>query len=165
MRCDSIVFDWRFFIAPDDVPNFRCLLTRAMKTTDASEYVLNEDDPSLLVRQIPAQLVKSAGDGLRHVSMHVAHSRRLVKRVTMMLPSITTTASQRRYRPLSLTCKSARKNEFEPSFKAILKQEVLLHVDGSDVDLMLLGANLATDDESKLGQLQAQSVAVRSLQL
>ena len=152
-QCDVIaLYLTDVFIAPEDVQNFRCLLTRAMKTTDANEYLFNEDDPSLLIRQIPAQLVKSAGDGLRHVSMHVAVSRRLVKEGG-------NDASINHHdcfpETLSLTCKSARKNEFEPSFKAILKQEVLLHVDGSDVDLMLLGANLDTDDESKLGQLQA----------
>eukprot|EP00439_Symbiodinium_sp_Y106_P038226 s6995_g4.t1 len=147
LKCDVIaLYLTDVCIAPDDVQNFRCLLRRAMNTSEANEYVFNEDDPSLLIRQIPAQLVKSAGDGLRYVSMHVAVSRRLVKESE-------NDASSNHHdcfpETLSLTCKSARKNEFEPSFKAILKQEVLLHVDGSDVDLMLLGANLDTDDESK----------------
>ena len=152
-ECDVIaLYLTDVFIPAQDVSKFRSLLRRSMKADTVDEYVLNEDDPSLLIRQIPAQLVKGADDGLRYVSMHVAVSRHFVK-------DVRDDSSINHHdcfpEPLSLTCKSARKNEFEPSFKAILKQEVLLHVDGSDVDLMLLGANLDTDDESRLGQLQA----------
>ena len=151
--CDVIaLYLTDVFISPENVNSFRSLLGRSIKTEEHANYVLNEDDPSLLIRQIPAQLVKGVDAGLRYVSMHVAVSRQFVRNVE-------NDASINHHdcfpETLSLTCKSARKNEFEPSFKAILKQEVLLHVDGSDVDLMLLGANLDTDDESRLGQLQA----------
>jgi len=140
------------FIAPDEVNEFRSLLQKCLETSELGTYVFNEDDPSLLIRQIPAQLVKGVDDGFRYVSMHVAVKRKFVR-------DFDNDADINHHdcfpETLSLACKSARKNEFEPSFKAILKQEVLLNVDGRDVNLMLLGANLDTDDESRLGQLQA----------
>ena len=151
--CDVIaLYLTDVFVNPENAETVRSLLKRSMKTVDREHYVFNEDDPSLLIRRIPAQLVKGMGDGLRYVSMHVAVGCQYVKNAD-------NEASINHHdcfpETLALTCKSARKNEFEPSFKAILKQEVLLHVDGRDVDLMLLGANLDTDDESRLGQLQA----------
>ena len=114
--------------------------------------VFNEDDPTLLVRQIPAQLVKATEDGVRHVSMHVAVKRMYVRDFDA---DCTISHSDCFPETLALTCKSARKNELEPSFKSVLRQEVLLHIDGSDVDLVLLGANLDTQDDAKLGQLEA----------
>ena len=116
------------------------------------DEVFNEDDPALLLRQIPAQLVKATESGLRHVSMHVA-----VKRCYVRDFDADSAISHSDCFPetLALTCKSARKNEFEPCFKSVLRQEVLLHVNGCDVDLVLLGANLDTHDDAKLGQLEA----------
>jgi len=140
------------FIHPSSLADLRSLLRRTLGKDRAEEYVFNEDDPALLIRQIPAQLVKATEDGLRHVSMHVAVKRKYVRDFD---DDSAISHSDCFPEALSLTCKSARKNEFVPSFKAILRQDVLLHVGGCDVDLALLGANLDTQDEAKLGQLEA----------
>ncbi|CAE7354611.1 unnamed protein product, partial [Symbiodinium sp. CCMP2456] len=47
------------FIHPSSLNGLRSLLRNAMGADRASEYVFNEDDPALLIRQIPAQLVKA----------------------------------------------------------------------------------------------------------
>ncbi|CAK9029254.1 Reverse transcriptase domain-containing protein [Durusdinium trenchii] len=140
------------FVHPSSVVDLRSLLRKAMGSGRAESYVFNEDDPALLLRQIPAQLVKATDDGLRHVSMHVAVKRQYVRDFDA---DSAISHSDCFPETLALTCKSARKNEFEPCFKSVLKQEVLLHVNGCDVDLVLLGANLDTHDDAKLGQVEA----------
>lgn len=132
--------------------SLRHMLRRALGEDRGAQYIFNEEDRALLVRHIPAQLVKATEGGARYVSMSVCVHRRNVQDFDSdgdidnfdCFPE-----------PVYLTCKSARKNELAPSFKSILAQQVLLHCKGKVVDLLLLGANLDTDDEAKLGQLQA----------
>ncbi|CAE8594452.1 unnamed protein product, partial [Polarella glacialis] len=57
--------------------------------------------------------------------------------------------------PVQLTCKSPRKNDLEPSFKAVLEQGVLLQRNSAKLDLVLLGANLDSQEGPKLAQLRA----------
>jgi hypothetical protein len=56
--------------------------------------------------------------------------------------------------PVYLTCKSSRKNEVTACGKAVLAQDVVLTRGGTAMDLVLLAANLDTDDAAKLGQLK-----------
>lgn len=132
--------------------SLRHMLRNAMGAERAVNYVYNEDDAALSVRHIPAQLVKATEESARYVSMSVAVHRRNVSDTDR---SGTVDNFDCFPVPCYLTCKSARKNELEPSFKMILAQEVMLHRGCKTIDLLLLGANLDTDDEAKLGQLEA----------
>lgn len=139
-------------ITKDTAVDLRHMLRSAMGEERAAHYVFNEDDEALAVRHIPAQLVKATEDSARYVSMSVAvHLRNAYDNDR--------SGSVDNFDcfpvPCYLTCKSARKNELGPSFKSILVQEVVLHRGCKTVDLLLLGANLDTDDKAKLGQLEA----------
>eukprot|EP00930_Biecheleria_cincta_P099334 TRINITY_DN9096_c0_g2_i1.p1 TRINITY_DN9096_c0_g2~~TRINITY_DN9096_c0_g2_i1.p1 ORF type:complete len:993 (+),score=167.85 TRINITY_DN9096_c0_g2_i1:57-3035(+) len=133
-------------------PQLKHLLKNAMGKERANDYVFNEDDHGLLVAHIPCQLVQATEDGSRYVSMPIAVHRRVVRDTDL--------DGDRDHHDCFpthgyLTCKSSRRNEYSPTFKSILTQNILLHVNGKDLDLMLLGANLDTNDEAKLGQLEA----------
>uniref|UniRef100_A0A7S4WHN2 EF-hand domain-containing protein n=1 Tax=Alexandrium monilatum TaxID=311494 RepID=A0A7S4WHN2_9DINO len=138
-------------ISEDTAKGLRHMLRSTMKSRGAN-YLFNEDDEALLVRHIPAQLVKATEDAARYVSMSVAVHRRNVADFDHA-----GSADHFDCFPLPgfLTCKSARKNELAPSFKAIMAQEVILRRGGRTVDLLLLGANLDTNDKARLGQLES----------
>lgn len=128
-------------------------LRHTLKNTmgkQGAEYIFNEDDRALVVRHIPAQLIKVSDGGGRFVSMCVAVHKRSVQDSPADVQHFNCFPV-----PGFLTCKSGRKNELEPSTKSIFAQEVLLRRGDHAVDLLLLGANLDTDDEAKLGQLES----------
>eukprot|EP00658_Telonema_sp_P-2_P048573 TRINITY_DN36941_c0_g1_i1.p1 TRINITY_DN36941_c0_g1~~TRINITY_DN36941_c0_g1_i1.p1 ORF type:complete len:452 (-),score=108.66 TRINITY_DN36941_c0_g1_i1:381-1736(-) len=127
----------------------RFLLKEAV--SDRDNYVFNEDDESLLMQHIPAQLIQANEGVARYNSMHVGVRRRNVhdrdadgvKNDEDVFPM-----------PVGLTARSARKNELQASFKSVLTQEILMRRGGEDFHLLLLGANLDTHDDAKLGQLE-----------
>ena len=115
------------------------------------DYILNEEDPNLLIRHIPAQLVKPGEQGGRYVSMSVGVHRRNVEDCNggKVVDSFDCFPM-----PLHLACKSPRKNELEPSFKAVLEQGITLSRGSQRLDLVFLGANLDTQHGPKLAQLE-----------
>ena len=140
-------------VTEENVESLRRMLRKAMR--GAEDYVFNEDDDGLVLRNIPAQLVRATDSGQRFVSLSVAVHRRNVQDYDGdgeldhhdCFPV-----------PVYLTCKSPRKNELTACGKAILAQDVVVTRGGTVMDLVLLGANLDTDDEAKLGQLKELQV-------
>jgi len=137
----------------ENAEHVRQLLKRSVNDKCVGKYVFNEDDHSLSIRHIPAQLVQVKENVTRYVSMHIAVNKTLVQDFDRdgdfdhhdCFPEA-----------CYVTCKSARKNEYEPGFKSILAQSVLLHMEtGHELDLLLLGANMDTNDDAKLGQLES----------
>lgn len=134
----------------ENVDSLRHMLKKALRSPE--DYIVNESDRALLIRYIPAQLVKSGEHGGRYMAMSVAVHRR---NVGLSDKSATADNFDCFPTPVMLTCKSPRKNVMEPSFKGILAQFVELRRDLRELDLLLLGANLDTQHESKLAQLEA----------
>jgi hypothetical protein len=64
--------------------------------------------------------------------------------------------------PVYLTCKSPRKNEVTACGKALIGQDVIICRDGKQLDLVLLGANMDTDDQAKQAQLAALERLLKS---
>merc|ERR1712232_102480 len=66
--------------------------------------------------------------------------------------------------PVQLTCWSPRKkrNELRPAFSAVLEQDITLYRGGKYLHLVLLGAHLDSQDESKLIQLEAVERLLRA---
>ena len=145
-------------VTEENVESLRRMLRKAMR--GAEDYVFNEDDDGLVLRNIPAQLVRAAESGQRFVSLSVAVHRRNVQDYDGdgeldhhdCFPV-----------PVYLTCKSPRKNEFTACGKAILAQDVVINRGGTVMDLVLLGANLDTDDEAKHGQLKELQASLKAL--
>jgi hypothetical protein len=135
-------------VTKSNVHSLRQMLRKVMRRPD--DYVYNEDDDGLVLRHIPAQLVRAADNGQRYVSLSVAVHKRNVDDYdgdgTLDLHDSFPV-------PVYLTCKSPRKNEVTACGKAILAQDVIITRGGTVIDLVLLSANLDTDDKAKLGQL------------
>lgn len=140
------IFLTDLLLSEESVDAHRHMLQRALR--NPGDYVVNEEDRNLLLRHIPAQLVKSSGNGGRYVSMSVAVHRRNVTvglepgsggEIFSVFPA-----------PVMLTCKSPRKNLREPSFKGVLAQLVVLRRGDREIDLALLGANLDTQTQPRL---------------
>jgi hypothetical protein len=64
-------------VTEDNVEGLRRMLRRALRR--AEEYVFNEDDDGLVLRNIPAQLVRATDAGQRFASLSVAVHRRNVQ--------------------------------------------------------------------------------------
>jgi len=131
----------------------RHLLRNALR--DQESYVLNEDDPALPLKYIPAILTSAKEGEARYCSMHVAIHKRNVADIDHDADF-----DHHDCFPMSpeLICKSPRKNDHKPSFKAIIAQEVLLVppcMEADGLSLFLLGANLDTDDDAKHTQVEA----------
>eukprot|EP00931_Biecheleriopsis_adriatica_P003963 TRINITY_DN105705_c0_g1_i1.p1 TRINITY_DN105705_c0_g1~~TRINITY_DN105705_c0_g1_i1.p1 ORF type:complete len:1136 (+),score=244.28 TRINITY_DN105705_c0_g1_i1:99-3506(+) len=148
-------------IDKESAKTLRQLLRGSMGEDNAKDYIFNEDDAGLLVRHIPAQLVKATESGSRYVAMFVAVRRRYVF-------DSDEDQDVDHYdcfpEPGYLSCKSARRNDYSPTFKSIMTQSVILNIDGEKLDLLLLGANLDTNDEAKLGQLESLERMLRMQQ-
>jgi len=135
------------------------LLKRSLNHPD--DYVVNEDDPALTIKHIPAVLTSVKEGDSRYLSMHVA-----VKRTNILERSLNDEAESEKGKINHEDCfpqcptiiaKSPRKNDGEPSFKCVLAQELLLVAPGgkhSTINLLLLGANFDTDDSSKDSQVE-----------
>jgi len=150
--CDVIALSLTdLTITKETVPRLRHLLQKTLR--NAHQYVVNEDDNSLLFRHIPAQLVKTLENGTsRYCSLHIAVRKEHIP------PDVPHTEFDHHDCfpvPVQMACKSSRRNEFSPTFKSVLVQEVQLNVQGCPTSLMLLGANLDTNDVAKLGQIEA----------
>ena len=118
--CDIIALSLTdLMLTKDTVTKARHLLKNVLRKP--TNYVVNEDDNSLLFRHIPAQLCSQRELSSRYCSLHVAVAKHLVSDVDNDLivdhhdcfPV-----------PVQLACKSARRNEFAPTFKSVLVQEV-----------------------------------------
>ena len=135
----------------------RHLLHKALRKRD--EYLTNEDDGGLVLRNIPAQLVAVTNEGQRYMTLSVAVHKRNVQD--------TDDDGDRDNHdcfpvPVYLTCKSPRKNEVTACGKALIGQDVIICRDGKQLDLVLLGANMDTDDQAKQAQLAALERLLKS---
>mmetsp|Transcript_8049 Transcript_8049/g.17468 ORF Transcript_8049/g.17468 Transcript_8049/m.17468 type:complete len:926 (-) Transcript_8049:48-2825(-) len=143
-------------VTEDNLEDMRHLLYKSLRRPE--EYIVNEDDKELSVRHIPAQLVRVTDEGERFVSMSVAVHRRNVRESQK--------DSRNNYdcfpTPVYIACRSPRKNEAGPGGKFILAQDLVLYRNGAVLDLILLGANLDTDDQSKEAQLEAVERLLRA---
>jgi hypothetical protein len=150
-------------VTRSNVDSLRQMLRKVMRRSD--DYVYNEDDDGLVLRNIPAQLVRTAArdTGHRFVSLSVAVHKRNVGDYdgdgNLDLHDSFPV-------PVYLTCKSPRKNEVTACGKAILAQDVIITRPGTRtvLDLVLLSANLDTDDGAKLGQLKELKRLLRARQ-
>jgi len=137
-------------ITPDNIGDLRLMLRKALKNPD--QYIVNEEDNALCLQNIPAKLISTSQDAARYISMSVAVHKSWV------------TDNDKdgildHYEcfpiPANVTCLSPRKNALVPAWKSVLQQDVTLTCGEQTVQLVLLGANLDTDDEARLVQLQA----------
>ncbi|CAE8625902.1 unnamed protein product, partial [Polarella glacialis] len=123
----------------ENVNSLRYMLKKVLR--DSEDYIVNESDRNLLIRYIPAQLVKpgEGGHGGRYMSMSVAVHRRHVRCRDDVNGGFECFPT-----PVMLSCKSPRKNVLQPSFKGIMAQVVHLRSEHREMELLLLGANLDT---------------------
>ncbi|CAE8596003.1 unnamed protein product, partial [Polarella glacialis] len=144
------VFMTDLLLNNENVNSLRYMLKKVLR--DSEDYIVNESDRNLLIRYIPAQLVKpgESGHGGRYMSMSVAVHRRHVRCRDDVNGGFECFPT-----PVMLSCKSPRKNVLQPSFKGIMAQVVHLRSEHREMELLLLGANLDTQDEPKLAQLDA----------
>jgi hypothetical protein len=144
-------------VSQENAEEMRHLLHKALRRRD--EYLTNEDDGGLVLRHIPAQLVAVTNEGQRYMTLSVAVHKRNVQD--------TDDDGDRDNHdcfpvPVYLTCKSPRKNEVTACGKALIGQDVIICRDGKQMDLVLLGANMDTDDQAKQAQLTELERLLRS---
>jgi hypothetical protein len=136
-------------VTVDNKEHLQNLLSRVLR--DREHYVFNEEDSSLALKNIPAQLTHMSEEEPRFASLSVAVHRRNVHELVgnghlehhNCFPL-----------PVYLTCKSPR-TEAAARGKTILAQDMVIKRGGTVVDLVLLGANLDTDDEARAVQVQS----------
>lgn len=138
-------------VTEQSAEDLRFLLRRSLRNQE--DYIVNEDDRTLVVQYIPAQLVQDTDEGERFVSMSVAVHRRNVGEAPKRDQD--TDLYSCFPVPVYLTCKSPRKNKVGPGYKAVLAQDVVLRRGGTVLDLVLLGANLDMDDLARQSQLES----------
>jgi len=152
--CDVVaLFLTDVFIMQEDLGNFRGLLKRCMD----EDFCFNEDDPALLTSQVPAELMRCTEDGMGYVSMHVAIRRKYLKsggRAGHFHDGFRDTPF--------ITCKSPSESSQSP--KLVLRQDVVLQVEGQEVDLALLGLDLDAEDAARLAQVEAMERVLTSSQ-
>jgi hypothetical protein len=135
-------------VSQDNAEELRCMLQKALRKRE--DYLFNEDDGGLVLKNIPAQLVAVTNEGQRYMTLSVAVNKRIVQ-------DMDDDGDRDKHDcfpvPVYLTCKSPRKNEVTACGKAMIGQDVVICRGGKQLDLVLLGANLDTDDQSKEAQL------------
>jgi hypothetical protein len=141
-----------------NVGEIRHLLRKNVRNPD--DYVYNEEDPGLQIKNIPAILVKIAEGDPRYVALFACVHKRNVGDLdgnnqadfedTFPLPA-------------SLMCRSHLKNEFSPNFKAHLVQDCLLFYEGKYFHLVLFGLNFDTSNDAQLGQVVAMERCMEAL--
>lgn len=136
-------------VTEQSAEDLRFLLRRALRSP--GDYIVNEDDRTLVVQYIPAQLVQDTDEGERFISMSVAVHKRNIEGLKERDQDLYSCFPV----PVYLTCKSPRKNKVGPGYKSVLAQDVVLHRDGTVLDLVLLGANLDMDDQARQSQLES----------
>lgn len=116
------------------------------------DYVFNEEDPGLQIKNIPAILVKISEGDPRYVALFVCvHKRNVGSLNGGAEPSFRDAFPL----PASLMCRSHLKNDLSPNFKAHLVQDCLLCVGGKFVHLWLFGLNFDTSNAAQQGQVDA----------
>eukprot|EP00668_Euglena_longa_P000255 GGOE01000342.1.p1 GENE.GGOE01000342.1~~GGOE01000342.1.p1 ORF type:complete len:1064 (-),score=355.40 GGOE01000342.1:342-3062(-) len=124
------------------------------------DYVYNEEDPGLQIKNIPAILVKIAEGDPRYVALFsCVHKRNVGDLDGNNQANFEDTFPL----PASLMCRSHLKNEFSPNFKAHMVQDCLLFKDGSYFHVMLFGLNFDTSNDAQLGQVVAMERCMDAL--
>eukprot|EP00931_Biecheleriopsis_adriatica_P055691 TRINITY_DN32988_c0_g1_i1.p1 TRINITY_DN32988_c0_g1~~TRINITY_DN32988_c0_g1_i1.p1 ORF type:complete len:1002 (-),score=209.86 TRINITY_DN32988_c0_g1_i1:171-3176(-) len=128
------------------------LLRNTLEEEERSKYVFNEQEEALVLKAIPAQLVKAESGRSRYVSIHICIKKELVVdsgcagEVENAFPHIP-----------ELVCRSDMKNEAAPSFKGHIAQKVVIKcptAPGGTLHLMLMGVNFDTEDGARARQAE-----------
>ena len=145
-------------VTEENEKHLQYLLSNALR--DREHYVCNEEDSSLTLKHIPAQLTHISGDESRFASLSVAVHRRNVEDYDgngaldhhdcFPLPPY-------------LTCKSPR-SDLAARGKTILAQDLVITRGGTAMDVVLLAANLDPDDASRAMQLSGAQRLLRARQ-